>query len=113
MVDDDLELVHGSGNIYRDFAVPDADVRQLKALLAAEVIKILEERDLTVRAAKAETGVPASDFSHIRNAQLGRFTVDRLMTILAKLDRDVEVSISVTKRVHPVIGREPIHLPAP
>lgn len=93
--DDDMELLHGSGNIYRDFGEPDADVRQLKALLAAEVLKIIDERKLTVRAAKAETGIAASDFSHIRHAKLGRFTVDRLMTILGRLDREVEVSVSV------------------
>ena len=33
-----LELIRGSGNIYRDFDVPDADVRQLKAILATEII---------------------------------------------------------------------------
>ena len=38
-----LELVRGSGNIYRDFDVPDADVRQLNAILAAEIIKALDK----------------------------------------------------------------------
>lgn len=98
MAGDDMELVPGSGNVFRDFDKPDADVRQLKALLAAEIIKTLDERNLTVRAAKAATGVPASDFSHIRNAQLSRFTVDRLMMVLGRLDRDVEVSLSVRPR---------------
>ena len=44
MKKEQLELVRGSGNIYRDFDVPDADVRQLKAILAAEIIKTLEKR---------------------------------------------------------------------
>jgi hypothetical protein len=34
-----LELIRGSGNIYMDMCVPDADVRQLKAILATEIIK--------------------------------------------------------------------------
>jgi hypothetical protein len=38
MTDEPLELIHGSGNVYRDFGRPDADVRQLKAMLAVEII---------------------------------------------------------------------------
>jgi hypothetical protein len=46
----------------------------LKALLATEIIKVLERDELTVRAAHARTGFAAADFSRIRNAELERFT---------------------------------------
>lgn len=98
MSDDDLEVIRGSGNVYRDFGQADADLRQLKALLAAEVVKTLDARGLTVRAAQAETGVAAADFSRLRNASLQRFTVDRLMTILARLNREVRVAVEVRDR---------------
>jgi predicted XRE-type DNA-binding protein len=39
-----------------------------------------------------------TDLSRIRNAKLERFTLDRMITILGKLDQDVEVSISVAPR---------------
>jgi hypothetical protein len=32
--DDDMELVHGSGNIFRDLGPPNPEARQLKAILA-------------------------------------------------------------------------------
>jgi hypothetical protein len=48
--------VRGSGNIYRDFDVPDADVRQLKAILAAEIIKTLDKKGLTIRKRRASPG---------------------------------------------------------
>ena len=99
---DDLEFVRGSGNVYRDLDVPDADVRQLKALLAAEIVNALTERALSTRGAAALTGIAASDFSRIRNAGLDRFTVDRLMTILNRLGR--EVSVSVTVRPRPALA---------
>ncbi len=44
-----LEVVHGSGNIFRDFGDPDADVKQLNAILAAEIIKKLDGSSLSVR----------------------------------------------------------------
>ena len=88
-----LEIVRGSGNVFRDFGKEDADVQQLKALLAAEVIKKLEREGLTVRKAQAVTHIAAADFSRIRNADLSRFTVDRLMTIINRLGSRVEVAV--------------------
>ena len=37
-----LEVVRGSGNVYRDFGHENADAKQLKALLAAEILKALD-----------------------------------------------------------------------
>src|SRR5882724_6355941 len=98
MSDEDFELVRGSGNVFRDFGDPNADLEQARAILAAKIINVLDDRKLSVRAAEKLTGVAASEFSRIRNAKLGRFTLDRMMTILAKLDQQVEVSIDVKPR---------------
>ena len=97
MKKDTSEFVHGSGNIFRDFGDPDADVKQLKALLAAQIIKSLDKAHLTVRAAQTKTGIAAADFSRIRSADLDRFTVDRLMTIVNRLGSRVEVVIKVKR----------------
>jgi predicted XRE-type DNA-binding protein len=93
---DDL-LVHGSGNVFRDFGRPNADIEQLKAILAAAIIKHLDRDSLTVRAAHARTGIAAADFSRIRNADLARFTVDRLMMIVNKLGSQIDVKIKLKK----------------
>ena len=39
-----IELVHGSGNVFADFGFPNAPPEQLKALLAAKIIGVLEKR---------------------------------------------------------------------
>ena len=97
-MNDDLELVHGSGNVFRDFGSPDADLEQARALLAAKIIAVLDERGLGAQAAAAMTGVAASEFSRIRNVKLDRFTIDRMISLLGKLGQEVEVSISVRPR---------------
>ena len=89
-----LELVRGSGNIYRDFDVPDADVRQLKAILAAEIIKTLDKRGISVRKAQSLTGIDAGDFSRVRNADFRRISVERLMTMIKGLGSRVEVAVT-------------------
>lgn len=72
-------------------------MEQFKAILAAEIIKALERDELTVRAAQERTGIAAADFSRIRNASLGRFTVDRLMSIINELGSRVEVRVRVRR----------------
>ena len=90
-----LEVVRGSGNVFRDLGHENADAEQFKAILAAEIIKALDREHLTVRAAHSRTGIAAADFSRIRNANLGRFTVDRLMSIINRLGSHVEVKVRV------------------
>jgi predicted XRE-type DNA-binding protein len=97
-MNDDNEMVRGSGNVFHDLGRPDAGREQLRALLAAKIIGVLDEQKLTVRAAQKLTGVAAADFSRIRNANLGGFTIDRLMTILSGLGQEVDVSIDVDPR---------------
>ncbi len=71
-----LDFVRGSGNVFRDLGIADPDVRQLRAILAAA----------------------AADFSRIRNADLSRFTVDRLVRIINRLGARVEVKVRVRRR---------------
>lgn len=102
MTDDSMEIVRGSGNVFRDFGYADADVRQAKALLAAQIIKVLDAEELSTRQAEARTGIAHSEFVRIRNVNLARFTIDRLVTILGRLGQEVEFSFTV----HPRTRRE-------
>jgi predicted XRE-type DNA-binding protein len=94
-----LDVVHGSGNVFHDLGHSNADVAQFKATLATEIIKVLDRAGLSVRAAQARTGIAAADFSRIRNADLGRFTVDRLMSIINRLGSRVEVKVKIRRAV--------------
>jgi predicted XRE-type DNA-binding protein len=92
-----LEVTRGSGNVFRDLGHENADIEQLKAILAAEIIKALDREGLSVRGAQDRTGTAAADFSRIRNADLGRFTVDRLMSIINRLGSRVEVKVKIRR----------------
>jgi predicted XRE-type DNA-binding protein len=95
---DDMELIRGSGNVFRDLGLPDPELEQLRAIVAAQIIKTLDACGLTVRRAGDLTGIAAANFSRIRRARLDRFSVDRLMTILDRLDQEVDVSVSFRPR---------------
>ncbi|MEO5355705.1 MAG: helix-turn-helix domain-containing protein [Nitrospirae bacterium YQR-1] len=96
---DDFELIRGSGNVFRDFKRSNANVEQARAILAAKIIRTLDERGLSTREAERLTGVSHSEFSRIRNAQLQRFTLDRMISILGKLDEEIEVNVTFSSRL--------------
>ena len=100
MKKDDMELVRGSGHVFRDFGHPNAGLEQARAITAAKIINILDERKLSTRDAEKLTGISHSVFARIRNAQLRRFTLDRMIAILGKLGEDVEVNVTLRHRQH-------------
>ena len=97
MKSEQLKVLRGSGNVFRDLGHENADAQQFKAILAAEIIKALDRDGVRVRAAHRRTGIAAADFSRIRNAELRRFTVDRLMSIINRLGSRVEVKVRVRR----------------
>jgi predicted XRE-type DNA-binding protein len=109
--DKPIEIVGGTGNVFADLGYRNAAGEQLKALLASEIIKAMDATALTARAAAARTGVAATDFSRIRHVKLDRFTIDRLIAILERLDTVVEVQVSVHPQ--PVHHRHSAHAHSP
>jgi len=87
MSDSGFKLIEGTSNVFRDLGEAEVDLKQAKA--------VLDARGLSVRKAAALTGFAAADFSRTRNADLGRFTIDRLMRMLSKLDADIRITVHV------------------
>src|SRR5438034_8331659 len=88
-------VTRGKGNVFRDFGYAHADAEHVKAVLAAQIIKVLDAHKMTVRKAEDVSGIAAADFSRIRNAKLNRFTIDRLMAVLGRLNQKAEVEVTV------------------
>ena len=109
MNDEPMEIVRGSGNVFRGFGYADADVRQAKALMGAQIMSILDREGLSTQQAEARTGVSHADFSRIRQAKFSRFTIDRLMSILGLLGQEVELSVTVHPRVSQAAFPDAVH----
>lgn len=90
---DAFEVVRGSGNVFADFGGADAEAKQLKAQIAADIIQTLDRRGLSARAGAKAASVDAADIQRIRNADLSRFTLDRLIRIALRLGRRVELRL--------------------
>jgi predicted XRE-type DNA-binding protein len=102
MRDHELDIVRGSDHPFRDAGLSDPDTKLMKADLAAGIVRVLKERALSGARAAGFAGVTEADISRIRNADLNRFTVDRLVRILNRLDSRVQVAVSLRPRGHPI-----------
>jgi predicted XRE-type DNA-binding protein len=90
---DDDELVRGSGDVFADLGFSDAHVMRLKSRIATEIARVLDRRGLPARVAAKDAGATAADLSRIRNADLDRFTLDRLVRIAERLGCRVEIKV--------------------
>ena len=92
--DNDMDFVRGGGNVFADLGDADSEAKKMKAQLAADIIATLNKRGLTARAGAKVAQVDAADIQRIRNADLSRFTLDRLVRIAWRLGRRVEMKIT-------------------
>ena len=86
-------ITRGSGNVFADLGFADADERQTKVRLAHAINAILASRRLTQAAAAAALGINQPKVSALARYRLDGYSVERLMTFLTALDRDVEIVI--------------------
>ena len=87
------DITEGTGNVFADLGLPDAADRQTKTRLAMAVNAILKERRYKQAEAAAVLGIPQPKVSTLINYRLDHFSVEKLMSFLNALNRDVEIVI--------------------
>lgn len=87
------EVFVGSGNVYADLGFEDPVLEATKAGLARQIIALVNARELSQRKAAEELDLNPSDVSRLMRGQLGRFSTDRLMKLLNRLDVDVDITV--------------------
>jgi predicted XRE-type DNA-binding protein len=86
-------VVPGSGNVFADLGLRDAEEKQTRVHLAVAINQIIQARLLTQTEAARLLDVNQPKISALMNYQLDGFSVERLMHFLNALDRDVEIVI--------------------
>lgn len=72
----DTEIHSGSGNVYADIGLPDADVMQTKSHLVAQLGRIIHERQWSRERAADVLGLPASELARVQRGQFRAYQVD-------------------------------------
>ncbi|SRR5258708_15586302 len=86
-------IVRSSGNVFADLGHPDAEERQTKLRLAFALNQIIDKQHLTQTATAELLGINQLKVSALMRYKLESFSVERLLTLLTALDRDVEIVI--------------------
>jgi predicted XRE-type DNA-binding protein len=88
------EFEEGSGNVFADLGLEDADELFARAKIGVHVHKILTEKKLAQREIASLLGIKQPEVSHLMNGHFSRFTTDKLLDFLKRLDRKVTIRIS-------------------
>jgi predicted XRE-type DNA-binding protein len=86
-----IEAHQGSGNVFADLGLPNAEERLLKANIVAELHRLIKRRELTqVKAAKL-VGISQPDLSHLLRGDFDDYSAERLMKMLTMFEHDIEI----------------------
>jgi predicted XRE-type DNA-binding protein len=87
------KIEKGSGNVFADLGLPEAQELESKATLAHRIGAIIKGRHLTQAEAAEVLGATQPIVSKLLNGQLHGFSLERLVRFLNALDRDVEIVV--------------------
>lgn len=82
-----------SGNVFADLGFENPEEELLKAKLAREIRTIIKRRRLTQARAADLLGMKQPDISSIVTGRTGKFSIDRLVRCLDRLDYKVDVVV--------------------
>lgn len=91
-------IEQSSGNVFADLGLPDAAELHTKVKLAVEITRAIEARSLSQVAAAEILAITQPKVSALKAFKLEGFSVERLMTFLTLLGRDVEIRITARRR---------------
>ncbi len=86
-------VTRGSGNVFRDLDLPDADVLQAKADLVFLISSIIEQRGLNQRQAASILDVTQPKVSALLRGRIDGFSIERLAKFLNALNQDVNIVV--------------------
>ena len=88
-----MEIERGSGNVFADMGLPDAEAHLLKAELVTRIDTIIRRRGLKQVEAAQLLGLSQPDVSRLLRGSFRAYSVERLLRLLTALGRDVEIVI--------------------
>jgi predicted XRE-type DNA-binding protein len=91
----------GSENVFADLGLKDADQLMARSQIGFHVFKILEQKKLKQREIGSILGIAQADVSHLMNGHFSRFTTDKLLDFLRRLDRKVTIEVSPHRKGEP------------
>ncbi len=94
----EIPVIAGSGNVFADLGFEAPEEELTKAQLASQIRSILKRRRLTQSSAADLMDIDQPKVSALLNGRLENFSSERLMRLLTKLGKDVEIIVKAAPR---------------
>lgn len=88
------DIETGSSNIFADLGLDDADELYTRTALGIQVMKTIREEGLSQKEAWKRLGLKQPEVSAIMRAKFRRFSQERLIGFLNKLEQKVTIQVS-------------------
>lgn len=96
-----IEFEKGSGNVFCDLGLEDAEERIARSKIGFHVYTLLKDKNLKQREIAALLGIKQPEVSHLMNGHFNRFTTEKLLDFLRRLNHKVTIQISPHKPGEP------------
>ena len=92
-----VEVHRGSGNVFADLGLADADKLKIKTGLVIEIRKAMRSRGLTQQDAAKRMGITQPKVSDMMCGDFTNLSERKLMDCLTRLGYDLEISVRPAK----------------
>jgi predicted XRE-type DNA-binding protein len=87
------QFEEGSGNVFQDLGLPNAEEHLIKAQLVFKIDSLMKARRMKQIEAAKRFGVRQPDISKMLRGDFRQFSVERLLRFLVALDQDVQIVV--------------------
>ena len=95
---DGVEIEVGSGNVFADLELRDAEKLKIKSGLVVEICRALRHLELTQEEAGQRMGIPQPKVSGLLRGDFTNLSERKLMDCLNRLGYDIEIKVKPTTR---------------
>lgn len=88
-----IEVHRGSGNVFADLGLADAEKPKIKTGLVIEIRKAMRNRGLTQQDAAKRMGITQPKVSDIMRGDFTNLSERKLMDCINRLGDDIEISV--------------------
>ena len=88
-----IDVEMGSGNVFADLGLPNADKLKIKSSLVIEITRAMQRLKLTQKAAAERMGIPQPKVSAMLRGDFSNLSERKLMDCLNRLGYDIEIKV--------------------
>ena len=93
-----MEIETGSGNVFADLGLRDAEKLKIKSGLVIEITRAIRKLALTQEEAGRRMGIPQPKVSAMLRGDFANLSERKLMDCLNRLGYDIEITVKPTRR---------------